>query len=41
MKYLEILAGSNSPGDKDWTYLPYIFIAIGNILWPTSFIYAN
>jgi drug/metabolite transporter (DMT)-like permease len=41
MKYIEILAGSTSPDDKDWGYLPYIFITLGNIIWPVSWIYPN
>lgn len=39
-KYIDILAGSTTPG-KDWGYLPYVFISIGNIIWPVSWIYAN
>lgn len=41
MYYLQILTGSTSQANKDWGYIPYIFITIGNTAWALSFIYTN
>lgn len=41
MKYIQILAGSTDPLTKDWGLMPYIFISIGNTIWPIAWIYIN
>ena len=41
MKYMEILAGSIKPGDKDWGYLPCILVRLSVFTWCGAWIYPS